>query len=308
MVFVSPCGSAEDPAKFPSKPITLIVPYGAGGAGDLSARKLADLASRILGQPIVVECRTGGGGVIGTTAIAKAPADGYTVGIVAGGPILFIPLLRSVPYRPKDDFTYFMEYTSMSYIFSVRPDSRWKTLKDFIEDARRNPGKLSYAVTGPGGLNQIFMEQVFSAEKVKVNCVPTAGGTEAAIQTLGGHVDGTVSSETAPHVAAGKLRGLAVQGEKRLGGFPEIPTFLELGYKVDSFSWIALIGPKDLEPRIFKKLWDAFKKAHEDPSFKEFCATIYLEPTFKDSETFKTVLFKVIDEQRIILKELGLTK
>lgn len=105
IIFISPCGGVEDPAKFPSKPITLIIPHAAGGTVDLSARKLAELASKILEQPIIVEVKTLGGGVIGATAVANAPADGYTIGAVAPGPLIFIPLSRSVPYKPKEDFT-----------------------------------------------------------------------------------------------------------------------------------------------------------------------------------------------------------
>jgi tripartite-type tricarboxylate transporter receptor subunit TctC len=117
-----------------------------------------------------------------------------------------------------------------------------------------------------------------------------------------------MSADLLPHVRSGKLRGLAIQGEKRYELFPEIPTFSEIGYKAESPLWMAVSTPKGVDPRIIKKLFDAFKQAQEHPSFKELCATLYLRPVFRDSETLKNMVFRDFDSQKIILKELGLAK
>lgn len=307
-VVSSPCKGAEDPTKFPSRPITMIIQFGPGGNTDLSARKLADLASKILGQPIVIENKPGGGGVIGATAVAKAVPDGYTIGTNSVANLIYAPHLRSVPYKTKEDFTYIMQYTEFTCIFAVRSDSPWKTFKEFMEETRKNPGKLSYTTPGPTTAQHIFVEQVSSMEKVKLNHVPVGGGAELVSLLLGGHVDAGLTGELIPHVQAGKLRGLAVQGEKRFPQLPDIPTFYELGYKLASLSWRGLYAPKGLDAHIFKKLYDAFKKAHEDPSFRELCASLFLTPILMDPESFKATVFKDFDDQGRILKELGFVK
>lgn len=308
VLIVRPCVGAEDPAKYPSRPITLVVTFAAGGLGDLTGRRLADLASKVLGQPVVVVNKVGGAGVIGVTAVAKADPDGYTIGIISYSAPVIVPHLRSVPYNTKEDFTWIMQYADMTQIFCVQTESRWKTFRELIEEARKNPGKLNYATAGPLGGQHIFLEYVFSLEKVKLNHVPVGGAAEVITKLMGGHIDAGISSDMAPHMRSGRFRALALQGEKRLEPFPDIPTFYELGYKVDAPLWIGICGPKGLDPRIVKKLADAFKKAYEEAAFKELCATLVMTPIYRDSESFKTIVLRDFDSQGKILKELGLAK
>ena len=175
LVLVDSSLGAEEPAKYPSKPITMIIQWAAGGTTDLSGRKLAELAGKILGQPIVVENKVGGSGVIGINAVAKALPDGYTIGTITYSANVIIPHLRSVPYNTREDFTYLMQYGEYGMIFCVLTDSPCKTFKDFIKEAQKNPGKLKYASPGPSSGQHIFMEQVFKVEKVKVNHIPAGG-------------------------------------------------------------------------------------------------------------------------------------
>lgn len=304
-ILVNPGMGAEDSAKFPSRPITMIIQFSPGGATDLTGRKLADLASKVLGQPIVVENKPGGGGIIEVTAVAKAPPEGYTIGTVTYGPIVFAPHLRSVPYNPREDFTWIMQYADTTLMFAVRADSPWKTFKEFIEDARKNPGKMTYSTPGPMTGQHIYMEQVFAAAKVKVSHVPATGGQEAASQVLGGHVNAVFTAEVIPHVQAGKLRSLGVLTETKLEQFPDVPTFYEIGYNIDPIIWMGIYAPKGLDPRIHKKLFDAFKKAYEDPSYKELCAALNLVPVFKDSESFRAKIMKDFDVNGKVLKEFA---
>lgn len=303
-----PCVGSENPDQYPSKPITMIVQWSPGGSTDLSGRKLADLAGKILGQPIVVENKPGAGGIIGTAVVAKASPDGYTIGTVQYSATTFIPHLRAVPYKPKEDFTWIMIYGEYTFIFSVRSESPWQTFKEFIEEARKVPGKMNYATHGPQTVQQVFLEQIFLKEKVKLNHVPVGGALEVVQQLLGSHIDAGMSADLAPLVEAGKLRGLGLQGEKRLETLPAVPTFYEMGYKQESPLWLGLFAPKGLDPRILKKLQDAFKKAYQDPSFRDLCAKLYLRPIFQDSESFKATVFRDFDNQGKILKELGLYK
>jgi tripartite-type tricarboxylate transporter receptor subunit TctC len=308
MVIIRPCVGAEDAARYPSKPITMVVQFAAGGLADLTGRKLADSASKILGQPVVIVNKVGGAGVLGATAVAKADPDGYTIGTISYSAAVIVPHLRSVPYNTKEDFMWIMQYADMTQIFCVQTESRWKTFKDLIEEARKNPGKLNYATAGPLGGQHIFLEYVFSLEKVKLNHVPVGGAAEVITKLMGGHIDAGISSDMAPHMRSGKFRAFGLQGEKRLEAFPDIPTFYELGYKVDAPLWIGLCAPKGLDPRIARKLGDAFKKAYEEPSFKELCATLVMTPLYRDSESFKAIVLRDLDSQGKILKELGFAK
>jgi tripartite-type tricarboxylate transporter receptor subunit TctC len=302
------CANADDPGSFPRKPITLIVQFTPGGAADLTGRKLAELAGKVLGQPVVVVSKAGGGGVIGANAVAKAEPDGYTIGVISYSAPVIIPHLRSVPYNTKQDFSWIMMYAEVSEIFGFRSEARWKTLDEFIQEARSKPGKLNYATPSPLGGQHILMEQVFAIEKVKLNHLPVGGGPDVVTKLLGGHIDAGIAAEMAAQVRAGRVRGLAVQGEKRMEQFPDIPTFSELGYKVEAPLWIGLCAPKGLKPQIQKKLYDAFKKAYDDPSFKELLATLYCTPHFKDSESFEALVLKDYDAQGRVLKELGMAK
>jgi tripartite-type tricarboxylate transporter receptor subunit TctC len=306
IVLGNPCIGAEDPAKFPSKPITMIIQWGAGGAADTTGRKIADLAGKILGQPILGVNKSGGGGVIGTTAVAKATPDGYTIGVATFSPVVFVPLVRSVPYNAKEDFTWIMQYGNVAMTFCVKADSRWKTFKDFLEEARQKPGKLNYGGTAKSG-QYYFMEYLFFEEKAKVNFVPVRGGAALATSLLGGHVNAGIASMV-PHIRKGGLRALAVQGNKRLAALPDVPSFGELGFELESPLWIGFYAPKGLDPRIVKKLGNALKKAYEDPSFKKLCATWNLTPHFRDSQSFKAKVLGDIGTQQKILKELGFVK
>jgi len=305
---VQPCFGAEDPTQFPSKPITMIVPWTAGGVVDLSGRELAGLAGKVLGQPVVVENKPGGGAVIGTNATAKANPDGYTIGAFSDSPAVTVPHLRAVPYNPITDFTFIMQYCTTTQIFCVKADSPWKTFKDFVTEARKKPAKLNYTSPGPFTGQHIFMEQLFLAEKVKLNHIPVGGGKEATIQLLGGHVDGALTPDFIPHIKTGKVRGLLTQSEKRIEWVPDILTFGDLGYNVQSVSWVGLCAPKGLHPAILKKLSDAFQKAYEGSSFRALMASLYLPLVYKDSEAFQKMVIRDFEDRGRVLKELGFVK
>jgi len=302
------CLSAEDPAKYPSKPITLIVPVAPGGMFDSVCRKLADLAGSMMGQAIVVVNKPGGGQIIGTAAIAAAAPDGYTIGVATFAPLAVTPHTRAVPYKTKDDFTYIMSYGKMTMFFCVHSESRWKTFKEFVEEARRSPNKLTYSTVGTMGAQHIFMEYIFSKEKVKVTHVPY-DAAEIVTNLMGGHVDSGFAV-LLPWVQGGKLRALAIQEEKRVEAIPDVPIFSDLGYgdEVKAPLWIGFCGPKGLDSRILNKLNDVFKKCSEDPTFKELCVKWSIVPSYKDPESFRTIIHKDYDVQRNMLKELGFIK
>jgi tripartite-type tricarboxylate transporter receptor subunit TctC len=298
--------AAEDPAKFPSKPITMIVQFGPGGSTDTSGRKLAELAGKALGQPVIIENRPGGAGITAFTGVAKAAPDGYTIGTVAG-PIVMVPHQRTVPFNPKEDFSWIMQFLEYTQGLAVRTDSRFKTYKELVEEARKNPNKVVIAHMGPKGLTHVILEQLAAADKVKFGYVATNSGSEAIAMLLGGHVDALMSSELV-HVRAGKIRVLGIHLDERYDGLPGVPTFAEMGYKVEAPNWCGVFAPKGVDPRILKKLNDGFRKAFDDPSFKEACNTLMLKASYKDGEAFRKMVFREYDAQAVLMKKLGFAK
>jgi tripartite-type tricarboxylate transporter receptor subunit TctC len=308
-VLLTPCWGAEDPAKFPSKPITMVIQWAAGGTTDLSGRKIAEIAGKILGQPIVIENKIGGAGVIGVNAVAKAPADGYTIGTISASANTQVPHFRSVPYHPIDDFTFLMVYGKYAYVCCVLPDSPWKTFKDFIKDAQQNPGKYKYTTPGPLSAPHIVMEHIFKVEKVKASHIPVGGSSEAIRQLLGRHVDIATTPDFMPYIRSEKMRPLAVaENEKRFAAIPDVPTMGELGYRVELPNFLGICTPKGLDPRVEKKLFEAFKKASSDPSLQDLMEKLYLQMFFLDTPGFTALMKQEYENQGRVLRELGFVK
>ncbi len=284
--------AAEDPDKFPSRPISLIITWPPGSTTDMTGRKLAELTSKILNISVVPENRAGGTGVIGTNDVAKANPDGYTLTNTTSDAILVAPNYQKVPYNPNEDFSPILLHTEVQTPFCVLPDARWKSFKEFIEEARKNPGKLKYASTGAKGGAQVVIQQVADIEKVKLNHVPTTGGSETVALFLGGHVDAAMGVIMGANIGAKKARGLAIAtGDKRMDVAPDVPTLLELGYKVEfPMQWFGVFGPKGIDPRILKKLQDAFKKAWDDPSFHQLLKNVALTPHYMGPEELRQLI------------------
>jgi len=299
---------AEDLSAFPSKPISLIVPWPPGGGADLSCRKISELASKVLKQQILILNKAGGAGVIGTAALANAQPDGYTIGLLTSTTMVVTPHMRKVPFDSTKDFTYIMQIAEMTMPFCVRQEARWKTLKEYIEDARKNPGKLTYSTAGPLSVANMFMEQIAAEAGVKITHIPVQGDSELVPQLLGGHFDGGVSNALTSHLASGKLRALAMAGDSRIREYPDVPTFSELGYKAKMNNFFGLGAPKNVDPVIINKLQDAFKKAWDDPSFKKFEPTVGHTPVFRDSQAFTQLALKEFEEKGRVLKAFGAVK
>lgn len=307
VLLVQPCAATEDPAKYPSKPITLIVPWGVGGSTDLACRRIAEAAGKIMGQPIVVENRAGGGGVIGQAAGAKAPSDGYTLVALTHSSSVIVPHLRPVPYNMKEDFDYILQFGSYAFIFAVQSDFPAKTFKEFVEIARKKPD-MKYTSSGPQSAQHIFMEQVFNTEKVKLSHIPTSGGAEGTRQLLGGHLDGAITPDLLPQIKNGQLRGLAILASERTTYAPEVPTFYELGYTMPGVNWMGIAAPRGLDPKVRKKLADALKTAYEDLTFRDSMSKLYVPPIYKDGQAFKKMVITDYDNMGRVLRELGFIK
>ena len=306
------CGQTEaqqgSAASFPTKPITLIVQFSAGGTTDLSARKLASLVEKELGQPIVVENRTGAGGNIGHNAIAKAAPDGYTIGTFAYSGTVIIPHLRSVPFNTREDFSFVMQYCELPQPLGVAKNAQWKTLKELLDWASQHPRELKYSTIGAGSSQNLFMELLAKRENLKFSHIPYKGGADAVTAVIGGHVTACMAAEVAQHAAMGNVRALAVLGEKRLKGLADTPTFDELGYKIPMPLWVGIAGPKGIPAPILNKLEAAFTKAYQDPSFQETLDKLIMNPILRNGSDFKKIVLRDYERGREIANILGLSK
>ena len=265
-LFIAPAFSQ---AAFPDGAITFIVPFPAGGATDIAMRPLAESAKKYLNnQPVIVENRSGGGGAVGMGTIVGKKPDGYLL-CESVNSLHRNSFLNKLPFDTVKDVTPIILVGGHLYGVLVRPDSPWKTLKELMDYAKANPGKVTYMASGVGTGGHIAMEETcYHAGGVKMSHIPSKGDPESTAALLGGHVD--VISTTAgwiPLVEAGKLRFLAHYGEKRSKKFPNVPTVKELGYKTVHNSPMIIFGPKGMPKETVKTLHDAFKKAQEDPRY-----------------------------------------
>jgi len=298
---------AEDPLRYPSKPITHIVPTPPGGGADLITRMVIELTARILNNPIIAENKGGGDGLIAMNALARSSPDGYTIGTGFPSPFVFLPQLREVPFKPKEDFDFIIQIAEYQHAFVVHRDAPWKSWKDFVEDARKRPGEIKVAAVGVG--ERIFMRRIADQEKIKYIIVPYRSNAEQLNVVLGRHVDGGIIASIAPHILAGSVRALAVD-IKRWEIIPDVPSFQELGFKFDRPRWLGVVAPKGVPENILKKLENAFMQACNDPAYQEHVKRLYMRPVFLSGTDLRRRIFEEIEEQGKMLKtlDLGLEK
>jgi tripartite-type tricarboxylate transporter receptor subunit TctC len=251
---------------FPSHSITLLCAFPAGGPTDLVMRAFAEVASRELKQTVVVENKPGGGGTVAPLALKSAKPDGYLLSQIPLG-VFRIPHMQKAPQMdPLKDFTYIINLTGYTFGLVVPANSPWKTLKEYVDDANKSPGKIDYGSTGTGTTPHLAMEEFAQKAGIKLTHVPYKGSADLMTSLLGGHImSASDSTGWAPHVESGKVRLLATFGSKRTKKWPDVPTLAELGYDTISDSPFGIAGPAGMDPAVVKVLHDAFKKALDDP-------------------------------------------
>jgi tripartite-type tricarboxylate transporter receptor subunit TctC len=295
--------------EYPSRPITFVCPWPAGGTADQSMRAICQVASKVLNQSIAVENRAGAAGMIGAQYIANARPDGYVIGQIPISVTRFsqIGTLRA---DPRKDFTYLARTSGQTFGIAVLPGSKFKTLKDMVAYAKANPGKVTYAHAGVGGATHVGMEEFAMAAGIELNAIAYKGGSAALNDTLGGQVDMLAdSSSWAPHVEAGKLRLLATWGEERTPRFKDTPTLKDLGFNVVVDAPNGIGAPKGLPPEVERKLRDAFRTAVRSDDFKAVASRIDAPVMYLDGPEYQKYVMNVYDRetqliQRLKLKEL----
>jgi tripartite-type tricarboxylate transporter receptor subunit TctC len=244
-------------ADWPAKPITMIVPFPAGGSTDAVARLIAQRLGEKLGQQVVVDNRAGAGGNLGTDLAAKAAPDGYTIALSTSGPLANNKFLyKSMAFDPLKDLTPVVAVGEIPMGIAVNPALKVNSLKEFLDQARAKPGKLSIANPGNGTIGHLTAELVKSQSKVHALSVPYKGDTPAITDTVGGTVDAVVMPITAlvPQIQSGKLTGLAVTSRKRFAGLPDMPTAIEQGIQAESTVWFAIVAPARTPAPVVERL------------------------------------------------------
>ena len=283
---ISDLVQAQEP--YPSKPITVIVPFPPGGVADIVARPAADALSHILKTPVIIENKPGAGGGIGMGYVAKAKPDGYTL-LLALSSISILPEADKVtgraPLYELSQLTPIARLTADPTVLAVRSDSPWKTLAEFVADAKQRPGAITYGSSGNYGTMHIPMEMFAAAAGVKLLHVPFTGAGPAVVALLGGNIDAVASgpSTVIQHVKAGKLRVLASWGDKRLASLPEVPSLSEAGYDTVFFQWSGLFVPAGTPQSILAKLRDATREVASDAKFIAALATVETPIQYMDA-------------------------
>jgi tripartite-type tricarboxylate transporter receptor subunit TctC len=290
---------------YPTRPITLIVPWPAGGSTDTHLRKLSELASRHLGQPIVIENKPGGGGMIGPAGMARnAAPDGYTISQLTVN-ALRQPHMQKVDWDPLKDFTWIIGVSGYTFGMVVKSDSPMKSFEDVVKYAKANPGKFSYSSTGIGTSPHLLIEQVAERAGVQLLHVPFKGNADSTQALMGGHVMAqSDATGWGKFVDAGTFRLLVTFGEQRTRW--GAPTAKELGYDVVSYSPYGLAGPKGMDPRVVKILHDAFKKAMEDPEHKKVLEQLDQVYWYKSTEEYARWAAETYQSERVLVERLGL--
>ncbi len=297
---------AED---FPAQPVTVIVPWSAGGSTDMCFRVLAETTAKHLGKPVIIENKPGGGGTVGpATMVATAKPDGYTLSQIPLG-VLRMPHIMKASWDPLTDFTYIINLSGYTYGIVVQKDAPWKTMKELVDYAKANPGKVTYTTPGVGTLQHVTMEKIARKEGIKWIHVPSKGGIEVITAVMGGHIMvGAETSGWAPHVESGDLRLLVIWAGERNKKWPNVPTLKELGYGIVAASPFGIAGPKGMDPKVVEILHDAFKKGMDDPEFQNTLDKFFMVPFYKNTKDYTSLINELYIEEKENAEIVGTKK
>jgi len=277
---------------YPSKPITMVVPFPPGGVADIVGRPLAAEMQKVLKQPVVVVNRTGAGGAVGMAVVAKSPADGYTI-LMGLSSISIFPVSDRIngkaPAYEMSDFAPIALVTADPTVLVVRADSPYHSVKDFVAAAKADPGKINYSSSGVYGTLHVAMEIFANAAGIKLFHVPYQGGGPAVTALLGGQVQASAQGPAAAigQIKGGKMRALASWGTERLKLLPDIPTFKELGYDAEFYIWSGVFAPAGTPPEVLGKLRSAVRSAATSSDFVGAMEKVQTPVSYLDAPEFK---------------------
>ena len=300
LIAVMPIQAAE----FPDKEVQIIIPWAAGGATDLIFRALAATTGKYLGKAVVVVNKAGGAGAVGYTEVAQAKPDGYTL-VSAITPLTILPhqVTTAFTYKSFDPVINVVKDPGM---FLVRSDAPWKSLKEFLDYAKKNPDMITVGNSGAGGGVHLIALAFEKTAGVKFNNIPFSGGGPSVTALLGGHINAVSVSppEGIEHVKAGKLKIIALFAEKRFELFPDVPTVKEQGIDFGMGQWRGLAAAKGTPPDVIKKLHDAFKKGMDDPVFIKNAKDMVVNLSYLGPEAFEKLMASDDEYYGKLVKEI----
>ena len=302
--------SAAAQETYPARPIQMIVPFPPGGVADVTGRPTAHVMGKVLRQSVVVQNKPGAGGSVGAALAARAAPDGYTI-LMALSSISVLPvadrLQGRTPAYELDQFVPVALISADPTVLLVRADGPYRTLEDFVDAAKAKPGAINYSSSGIYGTLHVAMEIFAEAAGIKLFHVPYQGGGPALAALLGAQVDALASGPSAAigQLKAGKVRALAVWGEKRLASLPDVPSMKELGYDATFYIWSGLFAPAATPQPVMTVLRDAVKRTVDDPEFKEAMNKVETPIAYLDAPDFKTFLDRDAARLRIAVERIG---
>ncbi len=310
----SACGAAvasvraTTASSFPQRPVTLWVPWAAGGATDMTLRLLAELAAVQLGQRVIVENRGGAGGTLAMPILQQADPDGYTIAQIPQ-PVLRAPFTQKVLWDPVRDITPIIQISGVTFGILVNSSSNFRSLDDLFAFARARPGELSIATNGVGTTPHVVLEELFGSRGLRYIHVPYKGTSELTLAVDTGQVMvGVNSTGFAPFVESGHLRLLATLAAKRSARWPQVPTLKELGHNIVAMSPYGLGGPRGMSPAVVTVLHDAFRKAMFDPAFVREIAKYDQEPDYLGPAEYGQWMREQYARERVAVEKLGLSR
>jgi tripartite-type tricarboxylate transporter receptor subunit TctC len=286
--------AAQSPGqeKFPNRPITIVAPFPPGGVADLTARPVAAAMEKVLKNPVVVVNKTGAAGAVGMSYVATSKPDGYTL-LMALSSISIIPeadkLFDRKPAYTMDQLVPIALISADPTIFVVNASRPWKNVKEFVDEAKKRPGEISYSSSGVYGTLHMAMEMLSHSAGISLKHVPYGGAGPALTAILGGHVDTLASGPAVviPHIKAGKLRPLAGWGDKRVAALPDVPTFKELGYDIEFYIWAGLFAPRGTPAPVMKIVRESVKEAVSTAEFKSAMEKLQTPIAYLDAPEFQ---------------------
>jgi len=297
---------AED---WPKKSINLTVGYGAGGTTDSTARVLALLLEKELGTSVTVINKPGGGGSVAAALASVKKPDGYNVFTFTTGAAVLSPHRQVLPYDTLTDFTFISQYASWNLGLVVPKDAQYQTFKELIKFAKKNPGKISYAISGIGTPQHLTMERIAMVENIDWKAIPFKGGAKAVTALLGDHVDVMVgATEWLPQVKSGDFKLLAIMTGSRMDQFPDVPTLKNLGYDIEAPSILGIAGPKNLPKEAVQRLNAAIKKATQSKELQSIIDKLAMKMTYHNSADFEKNVRENYKLQGDIIRAAGLGK
>ena len=300
--------SAASAQQWPAKPVKLVVSYPPGGSSDLMARIVAAKLTDMWGQQVIVENKPGAAGAIGTDYAAKQPPDGYSFMIANLGPAAVNPLLSSVPYNVEKDFIAVSQISQGPNVLVVRADAPFQSLKDIIDHARANPGKLSYGTSGPGSVSHLSSEMLKNITKVQATEIPYKGGVDAIKDILGGQIH-FIFSDTLPamaHVRAGKLRALCITGAEKFELLADQPTCQTAAPGLVAVNWWGILVPAGTPRAVVGRLHDDWVKLVADPEVKDGFAKLGVIAVASTPDEFRAFIRREMDKYARLIKEANI--